>query len=242
MSPSSKALSLVAIASSLTLAACTNDAANGTGDNPALPTLGNGGQASAYPSGPYGVKPGSVIANYRFQGFPDSTKSMAMLEPIALGDFYNPTGKDVFPKGSPYGEGNPKPKALVIDVGSVWCGPCNLEAGTVLPKLRSKYQPQGGEFLDQLVDGAVQGQPAGQKELVAWTRKYKIDYPATIDPSYQLGALFEANTFPGNAIIDTRTMKLCQVISGEPDPTDNSIGAAFWAKLDAVLADSSACN
>ena len=32
------------------------------------------------------------------------------------------------PEGSLYGEGKPRPRALLINVAAVWCGPCNEEA------------------------------------------------------------------------------------------------------------------
>ncbi|HLM74475.1 MAG TPA: hypothetical protein VK459_17335, partial [Polyangiaceae bacterium] len=104
----------------------------------------------AYPAGPFGISKGSIIENYQFVGFVDSTADNTTTQLIQMADFYNPTGTEVYPEGSLYGAGKPKPKALLIDVASSWCGPCQHEADVVLPQKYAEYRPQGGEFLLQL--------------------------------------------------------------------------------------------
>ena len=192
----------------------------------------NSGQAAngqvAYPAGPYGIGQGSIIANYEFMGFPNPMANNTELVRIQLADFYNPTGTDVYPEGSPYGAGTPKPKALLIDVASVWCGPCNEEAKSVLPGKHAELKPLGGEFLLQLADGPYSGTAATEKNLTNWTSKYDSGYPSAIDPTYKLAALFDSNAFPANMIINTRTMEIETVISGVPSD-------AFWTKFEKVL-------
>jgi hypothetical protein len=205
---------------------------------------------TAYPQGPYGISKGSIIANYKFVGFGnyvELSKSPTFgTQPIELADFYNPHADDaaympadaskddrLFPAGSPYGTGAKKPKALLIDVASVWCGPCNYEAKSVLPGLHAKYKPLGGEFLLQLADGPTPGEAATQIHLLSWSKKYQTNYPTTIDPTYKLGALFDADAFPANMIVDTRTMKIMEIIAGAPDPTDP--GDTFWPTFEKVL-------
>jgi len=204
------------------------------------------GVAAEYPAGPFGVKKGAIISNYKFIGFPDVLTVSDSLNQIDLADFYNPTGDGVYPEGSPYGAGQPKPKVLLIDVASVWCQPCNIEAGTVLPGQHAKVKPLGGEFLLQLADGPQGGISATSSDLSKWTKKYMINkmesYPATYDPEYKLGALFEADAFPANMIIDTRTMKICEVVAGAPDPAEPTFGKPFWDKYEAVAKDSAACK
>jgi len=206
----------------------------------------NSGQAAkptiAYPAGPYGINVGSVAPDFVWMGFQNATlkNDVASMQVIRLADFYNPhVADDTYAPASPaeddrlytaelYGAGTPKPKALAIDIGSVWCGPCNQEAKTVLPPLYLKYKPLGGEFLLQLGDGADGGVPATPKDLFNWTKKYKVNFPATIDPDYKLGELFAANAWPANVIIDTRTMKIVYAVAGVP-------GDAYWAKFEKVL-------
>lgn len=195
----------------------------------------------AYPEGPYSVAKGSIIPNVQLPGYPNAQADSSALTTIALSDFYNPHAGDpaykpqspdaddrLFPPGSPYGAGEKKPVALVIDIASVWCGPCNEEAKTLLPGLHAKYKPCGGDILFQLVESASPGTPATESNLKTWTKVYKVDYPATIDPARQLSALYPTGSFPDAAVVDTRTMKIIEVIQGVP--TD-----AFWASYEALL-------
>jgi hypothetical protein len=234
---------------SLSLGCAGDTTSGGSSSNPQptpAPEFPDGsGQAAkattAYPTGPYGIKPGSVAANYQFVGFQKASAVNDSMQSIQLADFYNPHADDttyapadpsqddrLFPAGSIYGEGTLKPKALAIDIASVWCGPCNYEAKTELPPQHAKFKPMGGEFLLQLADGATPGKAASPKDLFNWTKKYAVDFPATIDPTYSLGELFSANAFPANMIIDTRTMKIVVVVAGVPD-------AAYWAKFEKVI-------
>ncbi|WP_437936114.1 TlpA family protein disulfide reductase [Sorangium sp. So ce341] len=186
--------------------------------------------AAQYPAGPYGISPGRVIANYQFVGYANAAEHKDTMQPIQLADFYNPTGEEVFPEGSPYGAGEPKPKVLLIDVSSVWCGPCKIEAESVLPRLYEKYQPLGGEFLVQLADGRNPGEPAVPRDLYRWTTTYDVQYPSAIDPSYKLGALFQADAFPANMLVRTKDMTIIEVVSGVPE--ENS---SFWRTFEKIM-------
>ena len=218
------------------------------GDDP--PTF-PGGQGqdpikpAAYPAGPYGISKGSIIANYQFVGYINSVVNNQTMQAIQLADFYNPHGRDpsyqpaspaeddrLYPEGSPYGAGNKKPTVLALDVASVWCGPCNNEAKVELPPRYAKYAPCGGQFLLQLADGPTPGTPATPTHLYNWTKKYVEDFPAVIDPSYKLSALFKSDAFPANFIIDTTTMEIVEVISGVPSES-------YWAKYEQLLPDPS---
>ena len=88
--------------------------------------------------------------------------------------------------------------------------------------------PATTEFLLSLGDSATQGTPATPKDLFNWTKKYKVDFPSTIDPDYKLGEFFTSNAWPSNVIIDTRTMKIVKVVAGVPD-------AAYWARFERVI-------
>jgi hypothetical protein len=232
----------LALGAALALGAlgCNEDGTNGSDLPPVNRPLT--AEKPTYPAGPYNVQPGDVIADFAFKGFANPRLASAELGPILLSDFYNPHADDagyapgdpsvddrLFPKGSLHGEGTPKPRALAIDIGAIWCGPCNYEAKVELPPRYLKYKPIGGEFLFQLADGATQGVAATQKDLVNWTKKYKVDYPSTIDIDKQLAALFDANAYPANMIIDLRTMRIVAVVAGVPDES-------YWIKFEATIA------
>ncbi|WP_437981799.1 TlpA disulfide reductase family protein [Sorangium sp. So ce117] len=199
---------------------------------PAPPFPEGTGQAAnaRYPAGPYGVSLNRVIANYQFVGYANAAEHNDTMQPIQLADFYNPTGTEVFPEGSLYGAGEPKPKVLLIDVSSVWCGPCKIEAESVLPELYKKYQPQGGEFLVQLADGRTPGEAAVPNDLYRWTTRYDVQYPSAIDPSYKLGALFQADAFPANMIVRTQDMTIMEIVAGVPEENSN-----FWRTFEKIM-------
>jgi hypothetical protein len=200
------------------------------------------GVTAPYPAGPYGTTKGSVVSHYQLSGFQNAQIEHSAIQPIQLADFYNPHADDptyapadpaqddrLFPVGSTYGGGTPKPRALSISISSLWCGACRNEAKTVLPAKHLEYKPLGGELLVQLDDGATHGHSAAQQDLQTWTAMFHVDYPATIDPGRQLDALFVANVYPANIIINTRTMKIVEVVPGVPED-------AYWTKFEATIA------
>jgi hypothetical protein len=192
------------------------------------------------------VGQGAILPDFSFQGFvDDGNVQHKSLSTIALWDFYNPHAGDptyqpadpkdddrLFPPGSQY---NPdpltqtsKPTALLLDIASVWCGPCNEEARNTLNGLYAKYKPCGGEFVFQLAEGSAPGVAVTETTLEAWVSMYHVTYPATFDPAKQLFPLYSADSFPDSAIVDTRTMLVVDVISGVPDTT-------FWSKYESLL-------
>ena len=224
-------LSLVGSLSILVAAGCTSESESPE-SAPPFPE-GQGQEVNTdemYPAGPYGINKGSIVQNFKFVGFPRPHEQVEQAYNISLSDFYNPTGDAIWEEGSPYGAGRPKPKALMIVVSAVWCAPCNAEAKDLLPGEFEEYNPQGVEFLLNLADGPTVGTPAEFSHLIKWVDKYETKFPAVIDPSYKLSALFEANAFPANMIIDTRTMEIVEVVAGIPN-------AGFFDTLEAVIAD-----
>jgi hypothetical protein len=179
-----------------------------------------------YPPGPYGVSIGTVIEDFDFVGYANASTTTATMQAISLGDFYNPHGLDasyqpgpegddrLFPTGSQYGAGQPKPTVLLVDVACVWCVPCNEEAQTILPAAHALYAPCGGQFLLDLHDSATPGTPATPKNLQNWTKAYKVNFPSAIDPSFKLDPLFVEQAFPQNFVIDTTTMTIVTAIAG----------------------------
>lgn len=197
------------------------------------PEFEGGGQEQnigdpVYP-GPYGIGIGSVIPNYQFQGYPRASLSMKTQEMVQMSDFYNPTGTEVYPEGSPYGAGTPKPLALIIDRSAVWCPPCQQEAATEIPKHRARTAPQG-EFLVVLDETSVRGEPSTSADIEYWARYYNLNYPGVVDPAQRLDAIVGVAAYPGNVIVRTRDMKIVKWVAGLPGDSD-----AFWDVFQDVI-------
>jgi hypothetical protein len=185
-------------------------------------------EAQAPYPGPYGISTGSVIYNYQFLGLPRASYREAIdLQSMQLADFYNPSGEELFVAGSPYGEG-PKPKALALIGGVVWCGPSNVQASTEIPKLQARFGSRA-QFFFVLEQGPTR-EPATQQDLVNWSAKYKVDYPLGLDPRNSLGALIPEDAWPANIIIRTKDMK----IIGSSVGIDQD---AFWQLFQDVIDD-----
>lgn len=221
---------VVVVIASLGLMACTSSSGEPVKPLPEGQGGGGGGTTLDYPDGPYGTVAGAIIPNYVFPGYARPAEGFGEEKRVDLtiSDFYNPTGEGVFEQDSPYGEGSAKPKALMLNVSALWCGPCKEEAKEVLPEEYSKHSPNGLEILVVIVDGAEQGVVASFDDLELWIDAFSVNYPAATDPKVQMGAVFDANSFPGNMIIDTTTMRIVEVIAGKP-------GDSFWLKIDDLL-------
>jgi hypothetical protein len=182
-----------------------------------------------YPPGPYGVQKGATIDNFKLSGFVDPAVDRVTVVDIQLADFYNPSGQDLYPATSPYGE-RPKPLALWINVSGVWCGPCQFESEEILPVEVPKYKAIGAEMLLVLADGPTVGEPATISNLSTWTQKFGTTWPSTIDAAYRLPTLLQTQVYPVNIVIDTATMRIVEVVNGVP-----AEGSGFYDALESLL-------
>lgn len=214
---------------------------SGEGGGGAGGARGSGAPAECYPAGPYRVSPGSVIANFALPGYARPAAGIGESHRLAcapetapascltLGDFYNPSGDASYQAGDKFPEGEAKPKALLINISAVWCGPCKQEAARVFPGEYAALHPQGLEILVVLVDGENQGEAATWDNLDNWVTSFPVSYAAARDPDYQLGVLFDTSAYPVNVLVDARTMKIEEMVTGLPQE-------AFWGSVDEVLA------
>lgn len=218
---------LFASVSALALLGCSEVSGEGAGELTKPEAFTPEEVGATYPEEPYGVAKGNVIRNYKLSGLVNATADSSTEQAIQLADFYNPTGDGKFPAGSAYGEG-PMPRALLVNVSALWCAPCKEEARSTLPAKYAELGPLGAEFFVVLAEGGQPGSTVEWEHLLAWTRTFHLNYPAAIDPKGLLGALFSADTYPANMVIDTTTMKIAYVVTGAPDE-------AFWGEFRALL-------
>jgi len=183
-----------------------------------------------------GYELGSAVPNFKFVGYGDyrDPAAGANLQYMKLADFYNPTGDGVFPDGHMFA-GEPKPKALVIVMSSVWCGPCNQDAKDFLPDEYTYFKPLGGHIISVLIDGPTYGEPATIQHATNWANSYLSDWSAPdgtvyslfIDPAERVTALFEP-AFPSHLIVRTSDMKIMQRFTGVANQL-------FWQNFEGVI-------
>jgi hypothetical protein len=185
---------------------------------------------AAYPDA-VGLEMGRAIPNFKFIGYANymDPANEQLLQFVELSDFYNPTGDEVWPEGSPYGAGVAKPRALLLDISAVWCGPCNYESEVVLHGHYPTVKPAGGHFLAVLAENGDGNAPASYFELQNWAGNYAVAYTLALDPTWQTKTLLGGG-WPTNIIIRTSDMKMIDSVSGVPIPNDpqDPSGQAFW--------------
>lgn len=169
--------------------------------------------APAYPAGPYGTEPGSVLRNACFQGFlaPDRDRA---LEPVALSDFYDPDGT----RGI---------DVLLVNTAAVWCSACRIEHET-LPDRARELGPRGLVILSALFQDQERN-PASVDDLGRWTDAFSSNFPMVLDPNYSFGQYASAETAPLNLVVDTRTMTLVAKFIGDQS-------AVIWPTIEGALA------
>jgi len=188
-----------------------------TGEGGALDAAGAGGEAGAataraYPSGPFGVATGEVIADWCFDGLRNpasvSFVSAGNSESICLHDFYNPNGSQT------------SPRVLVIATAALWCDPCKIEEKTAQTN-RDYWIGQGAEFLTALTENAASA-PATLSSVDAWSKQFTLDFPVVIDPTKSLLGYFANEAYPDHLLLDLTSMKIIGAQSGSFDLTPDS--------------------
>ncbi len=187
------------------------------------------GRCAAYPAGPAHFTEGAVIPSYGFTGVAAPGTGDRTLRTIALADFYNPTGQALFPPGSPWGEGKPKPRALLVDFATGWSEVSLDDVQTSLPAAAARSTRGGGMILLVMLEGARRGQAADVPNLFEWLDRHRITYAAAVDTS--LGFARLVTPVPCKAIIDPRTMTIVAIDDRSTPP-----GAPFWQIFADVLA------
>ncbi len=190
----------------------------------------------AYPD-VVGWEIGRAIPNLVFLGYANYLDPVTggELRFLQMSDFYNPTGDGLFPEDAPYGAGSPKPRALLLDISAVWCGPCKYESEVVLPAAYAKYGAQGGGFLTLLLEGndPSTGEPATYLELETWAASYGVETPLALDPNGYAKPFLDGG-WPTNVIIRTQDMKMIHASAGVPE-LDSPSGSSFWSLYEQVM-------
>jgi hypothetical protein len=215
-----------------TAAACSSDSViqpGGSGGDASAtsPDSGNGDNPDGlpYPSPPAGGygktarsgdTPGSVIADFSFQGrLAGSTE----LTTLSLARYYDPCNK--------------RYKILHLSVAAVWCEPCSEETMAVVADLSSTDSVLNKDeivFVQALDDGPTEGVPATVSDLDYWIMENQVNFTAMLDPGLKnLGGFFDAAAIPWNSDIDVRTMEILDSNEGWAGTVQSEVAGGLAA-------------
>jgi hypothetical protein len=193
------------LVAALALAACGTKASPMDSGAPMDSGCAEAGTAT-YPSGPYGITqrsgsvPGDRIENFAFQGYlnldPKTKTQKGALQPIKLGDFYDPMAKRF--------------RIIYLTTSGVWCTACIQETQYLdAPGGPAEtLAPQGVTIVQALMEGAA-NVPSTQTDLDYWITTFSVNFTEVLDPSSaNLGVFSPASAVPFSVIIDARSMEI----------------------------------
>jgi thiol-disulfide isomerase/thioredoxin len=85
-------------------------------------------------------------------------------------------------------------KVVFLNFWATWCGPCRME----MPSMEALYRELKDEGLEIL---AVDVQER-KKDVVNFISSYNLNFPAALDPSGNIAAVYGIEAFPTTYIID----------------------------------------
>jgi hypothetical protein len=226
-----------ACSSGSTPVAASSDDGGGTGnelnpDGVPYPDAPSGGYGHTARSG---STPGSVIQNFKFQGYVNGDDSTPQMTTISLADYYDPCNKRL--------------KILHLSVAAVWCVPCGDETDAVVADLASSSSTLNTNkvvFLQALDEGPTAGVPATQSDLQFWIMKHSSNFTEMLDPELaNLSGFFPAAEVPWNCDIDPRTMEILDSSEGWNGSVSDELQpalAALPATPSYPIPPSAACN
>jgi hypothetical protein len=186
-----------------------------------------------------GSTPGSIIANFAFDGLPaadtgklDPAAAKTSTSTIHLSNYYDPAGK-----GIPGVIGGVPIKIIHLTVAALWCGPCNEETDFIAGANHTGYNtgnasfatelaPLGVVFVQAIDDGPVPGTGATLNDLSTWITWHSNDFTTMVDPgNANLGIFFNAAAIPFNMNINAKTMEILTADVGFDTQMDTTIKA-----------------
>lgn len=155
-----------------------------------------------YPPGPYGTKHrtspdsegrGERIRNDKFVGYPPGADE---LKPVSLSDYYDPAAEEH--------------DALVIVAVGRW------RTGGTKPLDAARASSKRIATLAVVGEGLTPGMPAEQEDLDSVRADASSWTTTVLDPGFtRLGEFFDAAALPATILIDTRSMEIVAVRTGD---------------------------
>lgn len=105
---------------------------------------------------------------------------------------------------------------VMLDVSSVWCGPCNEAAATSMEVFEAIRAEHKSTFLiTVLVQDEFAG-PAGVEDAEEWAHNYSIEYPVVVDDGESVRNDYGVIAFPVFLFI-APTGEVYERIEGKPE-------------------------
>jgi len=188
---------------------CSSSSSSGTG-TPAATAPDAAPTSAAYPAGPYGVEVGDTIANLSFAGW-SAPPYAAPGGTLSLADFYGP-----------------KWKLVVVNVCSVWCGPCKA-AYAAFKEKAADYGAKGVAMVTILYENS-DAKPISLDEGAKYGTDNGIAIPLGIDPGYQLSNGVRPAEVPAYIVLSAHDMRVLGTTKSADD-------APPWAFVDQKLSE-----
>jgi len=120
----------------------------------------------------------------------------------------------------------------VLDISSVWCGPCNEAASTSMEVFEAiRQQSKATWLVTMLVQDAFAG-PARPSDAQAWATDYSLEYPVVIDEAEASRLEYGVLAFPVFLFI-APTGEVYERIEGKPEDSEildlMEFGLEEWA-------------
>lgn len=109
-----------------------------------------------------------------------------------------------------------KGKVVLLNIWATWCPPCVEE----MPSMEKLYKELKGENFEIL---AVSIDASGAKDVAPFMQKYKLSFPALLNPKGTIKGLYGAVGIPESFIINKEGIVEKKII-----------GARDWAALEAI--------
>jgi thiol-disulfide isomerase/thioredoxin len=146
------------------------------------------GPRDSYPSGPYGVTEGSIIAPLEFVNS-DGT-------PFSFEEIYTDGSNQL----------------LLIATTAGWCASCIEEQ----PELQRLYENYGAEGLYVLVSIFEKAtfEPADSESAAQWKSQHKLGFTVVADPEFVFGDYYESSLTPMTMLVEVSSMKIIKLTTG----------------------------
>jgi hypothetical protein len=176
----------------------------------------------AYPTDDLGGKPrndptpGNRIPNFAFRGYPNGDRSQG-LQVVSLADYYDPSSS--------------RNKVLHVMAAVAWCPHCQAQTAA-MAQAQPSVHLRGVEIVQTLMDGPKRGGSLSLGDLDEWSTGHAPNLTVVFDSEgRRLSTVANLNAVPWNALIDTRTMELLEVMVGGPEDYVVWVGAAVdWVE------------